>query len=581
MLTEGWDANNVTHVLGVRAFGSQLLCEQVVGRGLRRISYNPDPKTGMLAPEYVDVYGIPFSLIPYKGKVKEKEGPDPVYHDVYAMPERAEFEIRMPNVDTYVYALREGGIQCDVSKLEGLVVKEEPDAVYLAPTRGYLDDGAIRLDVGDFRKVTREEYYKSIRLQQLVFRLAQLILDDLIQGAQADDKNRGRIKMLARHQLFPEIVQIVQKYIETKVSLRPGVDVRELGLERYAKLLRDRIRDGILPAAAGGSGKLLPVLNSFEPFTTTANVGYPTTRPVVDLVKSHLNCAVFRSDWERQAIEIMEDMDCVEYFTPNDRQIGLLVPYEYADTRHNYEPDFIIRLSNGIYLMLEIKGEAGRMHAPDQVLAKNAAAKKWAAAVNNSGRYGTWDFDICEDLAELRPIIEKHAGKAGANRPFRFIKPSPQDMWVNCVPLTTIRTAGQKSGKVQDNLFNPGEGFSEWIAWDGMPKIDKGMFVARYRGKAMEPDIPDEAYCLFRPFSGKSRQGKILLVAHSGIYDLHFGGPVTVRIYESEKKEDSAGEWKHTRVTLKGRNSAFSPLVLEVEKEETVRILAEYIRVLS
>lgn len=67
MLTEGWDASNVTHVLGVRAFGSQLLCEQVVGRGLRRVSYVPDPQTGLLPAEYVDVYSIPFSLIPFKG----------------------------------------------------------------------------------------------------------------------------------------------------------------------------------------------------------------------------------------------------------------------------------------------------------------------------------------------------------------------------------------------------------------------------------------------------------------------------------------------------------------------------------
>lgn len=581
MLTEGWDANNVTHILGVRAFGSQLLCEQVVGRGLRRISYNPDPATGMLAPEYVDVYGIPFSLIPFKGKVRDKEGPDPIYHDVFAMPERAAFEIRMPNVDSYVYALREGGICCDVSKLEGLEVSEEPDAVFLAPTRGYLDDGSERRDVGDFRKVTREEYYKSIRPQQLIFQLAYSLLDDLLQGAQADDKDRARIKLLARHQLFPEIVQIVQTYVQTKVIFRPGVDVRELGLERYAKLLRDRVREGILPAATSGTGKLLPVLSSFAPFTTTANVGYPTTKPVVDLVKSHLNCAVYKSDWEREAIEVIEDMDCVEYFAPNDRQIGLLIPYEYADTRHDYEPDFILRLNNGVYLILEIKGEAGRRHARDQVLAKNAAARKWAAAVNNVGRYGTWEFDICEDLTELRTIIEKHTGEAGANRPFRFVKPSPQEMWKTCVPLTTIVTAGRKSVAAQARLDQESGWFSEWITWRGMPEIEHGMFVARFYGKSMEPDIPDGAYCLFRPFSFQSRQGKTLFVLHSGVFDPHFGSSVTVRIYESEKLEESTGKWKHTRVTLNARNASYSPVVLEVEKEESVRILGEFAGVLT
>ena len=88
MLTEGWSANNVTHILGIRAFGSQLLCEQVVGRGLRRMSYLRDPETGMLPPEYVDVYGIPFSLIPFKGRSEKRNGPDPVYHHVFSVPER-------------------------------------------------------------------------------------------------------------------------------------------------------------------------------------------------------------------------------------------------------------------------------------------------------------------------------------------------------------------------------------------------------------------------------------------------------------------------------------------------------------
>jgi type III restriction enzyme len=68
MLNEGWDANNVTNILGIRAFGSQLLCEQVVGRGLRRMDYTPDPATGLLTEEYVDIYGVPFSLIPFKGR---------------------------------------------------------------------------------------------------------------------------------------------------------------------------------------------------------------------------------------------------------------------------------------------------------------------------------------------------------------------------------------------------------------------------------------------------------------------------------------------------------------------------------
>ena len=112
MLTEGWDANNVTHILGLRAFESQLLCEQVVGRGLRRMDYAPDPETGMLTEEYVDVYGIPFSVIPYKGRPKNAKAPqDKPKHRVHAMPERKDLEMRFPIVTGYTFDLKRTRIQ--------------------------------------------------------------------------------------------------------------------------------------------------------------------------------------------------------------------------------------------------------------------------------------------------------------------------------------------------------------------------------------------------------------------------------------------------------------------------------------
>src|SRR5205807_8152001 len=124
MLTEGWDANNVTHILGVRAFGSQLLCEQVVGRGLRRMDYTPDPTTGLLTEEYVDVYGIPFSVIPYKGRPLQAKAPEdrPKNH-VRPLPERAGFELRFPVVEGYAFGLSRNAIRCPVAEVEPLVLE--------------------------------------------------------------------------------------------------------------------------------------------------------------------------------------------------------------------------------------------------------------------------------------------------------------------------------------------------------------------------------------------------------------------------------------------------------------------------
>jgi hypothetical protein len=126
MLTEGWDANNVTHILGLRAFGSQLLCEQVVGRGLRRMDYTVDPTTGLLTEEYVDVYGIPFSVIPFKGRQTNKPAPEdkPVNH-VRALDERRHFEIRFPVVESFAFALRRNLIKADIDKR--LIDAIEPD----------------------------------------------------------------------------------------------------------------------------------------------------------------------------------------------------------------------------------------------------------------------------------------------------------------------------------------------------------------------------------------------------------------------------------------------------------------------
>ena len=137
----------------------------------------------------MDVYGIPFSLIPFKGKSEAKDGPDPVYHDIFAVPEKAEdFEIRAPVVESYTYGLRSSGIECDVDGLEGLIVDDEPSRVYLVPTRGYQEDPDPVSD-SDFVEQDRSKYYQSVRIQQILFRLAQLIVDDLVDGSDGRPKD--------------------------------------------------------------------------------------------------------------------------------------------------------------------------------------------------------------------------------------------------------------------------------------------------------------------------------------------------------------------------------------------------------
>jgi len=584
MLTEGWDANNVTHILGIRAFGSQLLCEQVVGRGLRRMSYVPDPETGLLPAEYADVYGIPFSLIPYKGKPKEQEErPDPIYHAIHAMEERADFEIRLPVVESYVYDLRAQGIICDIDSLEPLLINKTPGKVWIRPPRGYQEDTSAPSDTGDLVEQTRDEYYKTVRPQQLMFRLAQGVLDDLMQGVQSENEsNLAELRLRAKNQLFPELLTIVKKYIANKVTFRDGLDPRELGLEIYFRQVVERIRDNILPATSE-TGRLIPILNRFRPHNSTADVNYQTTRPVVDLTKSHLNRAMVQSgaetgDYEVGAIEIFEEMDCVDCYTPNDRQVGLLVPYDYDGESKSYEPDFIIKLRGDVTLMLEIKGEGGRIHNRDQVFAKNAAAKKWCDAVSNLGRYGNWAYEICDDLTTLRDMLIKHSSN-GKSLPFEVVDAASATPWETCVPLVSLRTLVTKPEAQQ--LLVGGAWETDLIRWDGQPTFTKGMFVAKVHGNAMEPTIPAGSYCLFQPVTEDDHTAKVLFINHYGLNDPHTGGSWTIRRFESRNRKDENEEWSHDRIVLSPDNVEFPPFTLEIKSEENLEVLGEFVSVLS
>jgi len=582
MLTEGWDATNVTHVLGVRAFGSQLLCEQVVGRGLRRMSYEPNKDTGLLEAEYVDVYGIPFSLIPFKGKPKDTQDRPVVYHHVYPVPERVAFEIRMPVVESYTYDLKGSGITCDVAKLEGFIVNREPTEVYLTPTRGYRDE-ATALHAGEFVKQDRQEFYKTVRFQQVLFGLTQLIVDDLVAGARGDGVEGMKKNLLARHQVFPEVLRIVTQYVDQKVRFAPGVDKRELALETYVQKLRQRVREGILPAVASRDAPLVPIVNSFQPSVSTASVNYRTARPVVSLTKSHLNLAPVYSDWEEQAIEIFEEMDAVEYYVATDRSVGLSIPYEYDGGSHQYVPDFAVRMRGGPLVLLEIKGRGGELWDEDRVLAKNTAAKKWVAAVNNVGQWGQWAFEICRDLGELRGTLAQHARPSAEAKvlPFRIVRPKKGEQFKTCVPLTTLRAAAGRFSEEQTGLDDRAEWAEEWVTWDGAPVFEQGMFVAKVQGDSMEPGIPNGSYCLFRPPRGGARQGRKVLVWHSGIADPHTGGQYTLKVYTSEKAPAGEEGWRHARIVLKPLNPSHQAIVLTPVSEDAVRVIAEFVEVLG
>ena len=398
MLTEGWDANNVTHILGLRAFESQLLCEQVVGRGLRRMDYTPDPETGKLTEEYVDVYGIPFSVIPYKGRPKGGRTPeDKPKHHVHAMPERKPLEIRFPIVEGYTFDLKRNLIKADVSAMEPLRIEpgHEPTAVFIKPQVGYEIGEPTLFGPGDFQIQDREAFYASTHIQRIEFQIARRVVDDLL-GFVGDGQSPREARMIAsRHQLFPQVYRYVHQYVENRVDFS-GQNSCELGLESYMRLVAERLMNAIQPDDEQGEPPLLPILNRYTPLGTTEGVDFKTVQRVHHAAKSHLNLVTLDTKtWEDAAAFRLEESPLVESYARNDH-LGFNIAYDFLGVGHYYEPDFLVRLTNGLHLIVEIKG-----YQTNQDAAKHDAAQRWVDAVNNWGQMGEWRFHVCRDSQVL------------------------------------------------------------------------------------------------------------------------------------------------------------------------------------
>jgi type III restriction enzyme len=396
MLTEGWDANNVTHILGLRAFGSQLLCEQVVGRGLRRMDYTPDPATGRLTEEYVDVYGVPFSVIPFKGREAGAASPEdaPKSH-VRSLAERAQYLIRFPVVDGYVVALRSNLVHADVDAIEPIILEPErnPTAVYVKPQVSHRVGGpgsGFEQELQD-----RQAYYESTHLQTIKFEIAREVVRRLTEAGSPTAK----LALTSRHQLFPQVYRVVEAYVDRRISAR-GCDMRELGLQTYMQRTVERLLAAIEPDADEGEPPLLPLLNRSRPMGDTSRVSFKTVRPCIPTTKSQIDQVVADTgSWEQAAVFRLEQSPLVAAYARNDH-LELSIPYDYLGTPSAYFPDFVVRLTTGRHLLLEIKGEEDER---DRM--KHQFARRWVSAVNRWARAGDWRLLVCRDPQQLGGML--------------------------------------------------------------------------------------------------------------------------------------------------------------------------------
>jgi type III restriction enzyme len=393
MLNEGWDAQNVTQILGLRAFTSQLLCEQVVGRGLRRLNYDDFSE-----PEYVDVYGVPFEVIPVKKKPVSRTEVVKVSTLVRALPERKYLEITFPRVEGYIFDVR-SRIRLNLDAVPFLQIgSDEPTEVTVKPQVGYRIGRPDRLGPGPEIVHDRNPFHREVRLQATVYEIAAELTRRL---------KEKREEWSARHILFPQVLAAVWQYLEERVVVvDQDTPLEEIALLKYKQQIIERLTEAIEPDIEAGEPPILPVIERFRPIGSTAEVLFRTVRPCVGTTKSHVSHVVLDAPkWEHSVAYQLERMPEVIAYARNDH-LDFTIPYEWHGARHEYRPDYLIRwrCDNGreVKIILEVKG-----FETEQDRQKGAAARRWVRAVNRHGEFGRWAFALCKDPGRLRTALVK------------------------------------------------------------------------------------------------------------------------------------------------------------------------------
>jgi type III restriction enzyme len=392
MLTEGWDCNTVTHIIGLRPFMSQLLCEQVVGRGLRRASYDLGDN-GKFSEEVAKVLGVPFEVIPFKANPIGGAVSQPKRWHVHAIPEKANLVIRFPRVEGYTQAIR-NRVSVDWQTISTLRLEPgkippevEMKALSITNTGRPSLSGPGRIDEANLR-----EFRAKRRIQELVFDCAKQLTRDY---------STQRTCTVPPHVLFPQIVAIVGRYVSEKVQAEPPADKKDLFLSPYWGWLIERLIEAIHPDTTQGEAAEIPRYETSRGPGSTEEVSFWTSRDVREVLRSHLNYVVADTKkWEQSAAYFIDKHPDVHSFVKN-AGLGFAIPYLHNGQMHDYMPDFIIKYNGDgdRFLILETKG-----YDPLEEV-KRAAAERWVSAVNAEASYGKWDYVIARKPTEVSSVI--------------------------------------------------------------------------------------------------------------------------------------------------------------------------------
>jgi type III restriction enzyme len=393
MLTEGWDCNTVTHIVGLRPFMSQLLCEQVVGRALRRASYEPGAD-GLMAEELAKVFGVPFDVVPFKANPQGATPPPAKRFHVRAVPEKAKYAITFPRVEGYTQAIR-NRITVDWEKVPPLVVDPQkiPPEVEMKGLSITPEGRPSLMGPGRRERADLTEFRATHRVQQLAFELsAQLTKNYHAQG-------RCDVPVQA---LFPQCQKIVSRYLAERINVVAPADVKDAFLAPYYGWLVENLTENIRGDTSQGESPEVPIFETSRGPGSTADVSFWSVRDVRPAVKCHLNFVVADTEkWEQSAAYYIDTHPAVEAFVKN-AGLGFAIPYFHNGQEHDYVPDFIVRMSkpSPLNLIVETKG-----YDPLQEV-KEAAARRWCEAMNADRRQGRWRYALCKGPLEVRTLLD-------------------------------------------------------------------------------------------------------------------------------------------------------------------------------
>jgi type III restriction enzyme len=396
MLTEGWDANNVTHVLGLRAFGTQLLCEQVIGRALRRQSYEQN-EANLFNVEYADVLGIPFDFNA-KPVVAPPQPPRETIQVRAVRPDRDFLEIRFPRVQGYRVELPDDRLEATFNA--DSVMRLTPELVGATETQ---NSGIIGEKVN-----LNLVHTGQVRPSQVLYELTS----HLVLNKWRDPDEPPRLH------LFGQLKRIAKQWLDSYLVCKGGTYPAQLKYKTLADMACEHIIAAITRKFAD-QRPIKAVLDPYNPVGSTMHVRFNTSKPSrweTDPTRCHINWVVLDSDWEAEFCRVAEAHPRVRAYVKN-HSLGLEVPYRMGSENRTYLPDFIVQVDDGrgpddlLNLIVEIKG----YHGTDATIKKETMETYWVPGINNLGQYGRWAFaefsEVYQIAADFADIADKQFDK--------------------------------------------------------------------------------------------------------------------------------------------------------------------------